>query len=133
MKPNRLLHFCRRTVFLSAAAGASLCICSSLNAQDQKSGGSPLDTIMRTRLWADVPEAKDFVRESRPAGEALEYQPTTGADPQRPTPRTKGELEALQNELESAAARNEAKAGRRQRATSASAPQKARLERGAAN
>jgi hypothetical protein len=132
MKTNRLQHFYRRILLLSALAGAGLCLSTSLHAQQhQKSGGSPLDTLMRTRLWADVPDAKDFVRQSRPPAEVLEYQPTAGADPQRPAPRTKTELDALRNELESAGAHNEAKAGRRQRATPPA--QRARLEKSSAN
>ncbi len=73
--------------------------------------GSPLDTLLNTKLWADVPEAKDFVRESRPPADTLDYQPTTGTDPDRPKPRTKAELDALRKELEGAARRNEALGG----------------------
>jgi hypothetical protein len=76
-------------------------------AQDAKAGGSPLDTILSTHLFADVPEAKDFVRESRPPPEALDYQPVTGPDREGPKLRNKDELKALQNELESAATQNE--------------------------
>ena len=65
--------------------------------------GSPLDTLMSTRLYADVPEAKDFVRQNRPPPETLDFKPTTGTDPARPKVRTKPELDALQSELESAA------------------------------
>lgn len=80
----------------------------------QKTGGSPLDTLMNTRLWADVPEAKDFVRESRPPSESLDYLPTT--PPQeipRPKLKSKDELQALQAELERAGKRNQAQVGRR--------------------
>lgn len=73
--------------------------------------GSPLDTLMKTRLWADVPTAKDFVRQSRPPQDTLDYRPTTGTDPERPKPRTNAELDALKSELESAAARNGARGG----------------------
>jgi len=73
--------------------------------------GSPLDTLMHTRIWADVPEARDFVRENRPAEADLEYQPLTGTDPERPKVKTKAEIEALQAELEGAGARNEKRAG----------------------
>ncbi|VFU08940.1 conserved protein of unknown function [Methylocella tundrae] len=73
--------------------------------------GSPLDTLMKTRLWADVPEAKDFVRQSRPPQDTLDYRPTTGTDPERPKPRTKAELDALQSELESALVHNGARGG----------------------
>jgi hypothetical protein len=73
--------------------------------------GSPLDTLLQTRLWADVPEAKEFVRKARPPEDALDYQPTTGTDPKRPKPRTPAEVDKLQKELESAGRRNEARAG----------------------
>lgn len=78
--------------------------------------GSPLDTLMQTRLWADVPEAKDFVRQARPPQDSLDYQPTTGTEPARPKPRTKAELDALKSELESAARLNDARAAQLKRA-----------------
>lgn len=88
--------------------------CGSLaEAQQAKTYGSPLDTLMATRLWADVPEAKDFVRESRPSPDSLAYQPLTGTDPERPKPRSKDELQSLQSELERAALRNESTARKR--------------------
>jgi len=105
-----------------AAMSAFLFAAPGLHAEDEKkTGGSPLDTIMHTKIWADVPEAKDFVRQSRRPSDDLDYQPTTGADPTRPTPRTKSELEALRSELETGIAQNEARAGRRKQAKSAPA------------
>jgi hypothetical protein len=82
-------------------------------AQQAKTGGSPLDTLMNTKLWADVPEAKDFVRDTRPPPDSLAYQPVTGLDPDRPKPRNKEELQALQGELETAVAHNQGKALKR--------------------
>lgn len=75
--------------------------------QAKTTGGSPLDTLMSTRIWADVPEAKDFVRAARPAPDSLTYQPVTGTDPERPKLRNETELKALASELESALAQNE--------------------------
>ena len=75
--------------------------------------GSPLDTLMSTRLFADVPEAKGFVRETRRPPDSLEFKPTAGTDPERPKVRTKTELDALQSELEGAARKNAARAGLR--------------------
>ncbi len=72
---------------------------------------TPLDTIMQTRLWADVPEAKDFVKEHRPDKEKLKFQPVTGTDPERPTPRTPAGLKDLETELEGARASADKKAG----------------------
>lgn len=62
--------------------------------------GSPLDTLMSTRLWTTVPPAKDFVRNSRPDPATLDYTPLTGADPDRPKPRDTANVEALRAELE---------------------------------
>jgi hypothetical protein len=74
-------------------------------------GPSPLDTLMNARLWADVPEPKDFVRETRPLStDQLDFQPTRGTEIPRPKPRTAHELKALQDELERAAAINRARA-----------------------
>jgi len=82
-------------------------------AQEAKAGDSPLDTLLSTRVWADVPEAKDFVRESRPPPESLAYQPVTGPDRTGPELRSQAELKALETELESAAAHNVRSAERR--------------------
>lgn len=107
---NQIACFPRRA---GRAALASLCLTygTLAFAQAPKSYGSPLDTLMNTRLWADVPEAKDFVRESRPPSGSLSYQPLTGVDPERPKPRTEEELKALESELDQAAARNSRRGG----------------------
>jgi hypothetical protein len=72
--------------------------------------GSPLDTLMSTHLWADVPPARDFVKTSRPDPAKLEYTPLTGQDPTRPTPRDAAGVAALQAELEKGGVDNEARA-----------------------
>jgi hypothetical protein len=137
MKRNWLQHSGRSAlVRAGAAAGVFLFAALDLHAEDGKSGGgSPLDTIAHTKIWADVPEAKDFVRQSRPSSDALDYEPTGRADPKRPAPRTKSELEALQSELERGVAHNEASAGRRKPAKSALAPnaRKAKVESARSN
>jgi hypothetical protein len=71
---------------------------------------SPLDTIMSTRLWTDVPPAQDFVRQSRPDPKSLDYVPLTGKEPDRPTPRDPDGVAALQEELEKGGADNAARA-----------------------
>ena len=101
-----------------AKAGLCLWLCLTLShspalSQPAQSGGSPLDTIMNTKIWADVPEAKDFVRDSRPPADSLSYQPLNGVDPERPKPRSKAELQALQGELEQAGLHNQARAGQK--------------------
>jgi hypothetical protein len=113
MKPNRLLHLYARPVMLVALAAICVRFGPILHAQEAKAGGSPLDTLMHTKIWADVPEAKDFVRETRPPPDSLAYQPVTGTDPERPKLRSKAELDALKSELERAAAHNERHAGNR--------------------
>ncbi len=130
MKRYWLPPLARAALLLTGALGLFVVAGSGLRAEDGKSGGSPLDTIMRTKIWADVPEAKDFVRQSRPPIDALDYQPTERTDPERPPPKTKSELEALRSELEKGVAHNEASAGRRKPAKSAAASnaQKTKIE-----
>ena len=113
MKRNRLLHLYPRPVTLVALAGICLGFDPLAHAQEAKPGGSPLDTLMHTKIWADVPEAKDFVRETRPPPDSRAYQPVKGTDPERPKLRSKAELEALESELERAASRNDRNAGKR--------------------
>lgn len=97
-------------VTLSLACAFSLLAAVSF-AEDQnqpdkkkppKHRNTPLDTVMQTRLWADRPEPKDFVKERRPDESKLKYQPVTGTDPERPKLRTPAELKDLESELESA-------------------------------
>src|SRR6202023_4181780 len=113
MKRNRLLHLYARPVPLAALAGICLGYGPPVHAQEAKPGGSPLDTFMHTKIWADVPEAKDFVRETRPPPDSLASQPVTGTDPERPKLRSKAELKALESELEGAVSHNDRKAGKR--------------------
>jgi hypothetical protein len=112
MNRNRLLPRYAQPVTLVALAGICLGFGPLVHAQEAKPGGSPLDTLMHTKIWADVPEAKDFVRDTRPPPDSLVYQPVTGSDPERPKLRSKTELEALESELERAAAHNDKKAGK---------------------
>ena len=113
MKRNRLLHLYARLVMRVALAGICLGFGPLVHAQEAKTGGSPLDTLMHTKIWADVPEPKDFVRETRPPPDSLAYRPVTGTDPARPKLRSKVELKALESELERAASHNDRNAGKR--------------------
>ena len=72
--------------------------------------GTPLDTLRNTRLWTDVPPARDFVEETRPDIKGLTYTPLTGVDPVRPKPRDPANVQAFQVEMERFRAENEAKA-----------------------
>ena len=101
--------------FAASAVLAAICpgLAFVVPAQGETVRGSPLDTIMSTHLFADVPEARDFVRESRPPPDTLDYQPLTGPDRERPKLKTKDELKALASELERAAAHNEQTARKR--------------------
>ncbi len=74
-------------------------------------GGTPLDVLMHTKLWEDVPEAKDFVKETRPPDDALEYQPTQGDDPKGEKLLNSNQLDSMQGELEHAGALAERAAG----------------------
>ena len=113
MKRNRLLRRCARPLTRAALAGICLGFDPLAHAQEAKAGGSPLDTLMHTKIWADVPEAKDFVRETRPPPGSLAYQPVNGTDPERPKLKSKVELEAMESELERAASQNDRNAGKR--------------------
>ncbi|MGH6837720.1 MAG: hypothetical protein ACREDT_02760 [Methylocella sp.] len=110
MKRNRLLHTCARPLAVLALAGICLGRGPLVQAQEANPGGSPLDTLMHTKIWADVPEAKDFVRDTRPPPDSLAYQPVTGTDPERPKLRSKAELDDLESELGRAAAHNDSNA-----------------------
>src|SRR6202045_2410639 len=113
MKRNRLLHLYARPVTLVALAGICLGFGPLAHAQEAKAGGSPFDPLRPTKIGADVPGAKDFVRETRPPPDSLAYQPVTGTDPERPKPRSKAELQALEGELEKAGAQTERNARKR--------------------
>ena len=103
MKRHRLLHLYAPPVTLVVLAGMCLGFDPLAHAQEVKAAGSPLDTLMHTKIWPDVPEAKDFVRETRPPPDSLAYQPVTGTDSERPKLRNKAELESLESELARAA------------------------------
>lgn len=113
MKRNLLRYPRARKGLAAALAGICLAVAPFAHAQQAKTGGSPLDTLMSTKLWADVPEAKDFVRETRPPPDSLAYQPVNGTDPERPKLKSKVELEAMESELERAASRHDRNAGKR--------------------
>ncbi len=78
-------------------------------------GGTPIDVILNTRLWTDIPEAKEFVKATRPPDDTLEYQPTAGKDALRPKPRTPAELKTMEDDLERAGAAAERAAGLKKR------------------
>ncbi len=88
-------------------AGMCFWLAFLASGQAAKAGGSPLDTLLSTHLFADVPEAKDFVRDTRPPAETLDYVPLAGPDRKGEKPKSKDELKALADELEAAAAHNE--------------------------
>ena len=111
-----------RVIFSSLwlACGLSTTAASSAAAQQAptpakhkpKPNGSPLDTIMSSHLWTSVPQARDFVRDSRPAHKDMTYTPLTsqlGKDPDRPKPRDPANVLALQAELEQSIAHNNAR------------------------
>lgn len=74
-------------------------------------GGTPLDVLMHTKLWEDVPQPKDFVKQSRPPEDALQYQPTQGNDPKGAQLLNSDQLDSMQDELEHAGALAEHSAG----------------------
>ncbi|REF84215.1 hypothetical protein DES32_3062 [Methylovirgula ligni] len=79
-------------------------------------GGTPLDVVMHTKLWTDVPEMRDFVKAARPPEKSLDYIPTAiGTEPKRPPLRSSAQLQQMEDELENAGVRNETAAGVRTR------------------
>ncbi len=97
----------RTAALRQLCAGTCLSLAAVVSGQDAKAGGSPLDTLLSTHLFADVPDAKDFVRDTRPPAETLDYAPLAGPDREGEKPKNKDELKALAAELEAAALRNE--------------------------
>ena len=87
-------------LLLALASGSAVAQADAKAKQTHNKYGSPLDTMMSTRLWTDVPEAKDFVKATRPDPKTLDYTPLSGADPDRPKARDRANVEALQAELE---------------------------------
>jgi hypothetical protein len=79
-------------------------------------GGTPLDVIMHSKLWTDVPRMPDFVRAARPPEKSLNYISTAiEKQPKRPPLRNSSQIQQMEDELETAGARNEAAAGMRTR------------------
>lgn len=74
-------------------------------------GGTPLDVILNTRYWTDVPEAKPFVRATRPPPGALDFRTTGGKDIERAKLKTPAELKAMEDELDHAGAAADRAAG----------------------
>jgi hypothetical protein len=103
----------RRSLVLACALSllASAGFAEDQDKKKPKHRNTPLDTILQTRLWTDVPEPKDFVKDRRPNPEKLKYQPVTGTDPERPKLRTPGELKDLETELEAARLHADKQAG----------------------
>jgi hypothetical protein len=100
-------------VMRSAILATCMLLGSAAGLRAQATGtvsGSPLDTIMSTRFWTDVPEAKGFVQRTRPDPETLDYRTPYATEDARPRPRSATEVEALTRELESADAQNRARA-----------------------
>ncbi len=74
-------------------------------------GGTPLDVFLNTKLWTDAPEAKPFVKATRPPEDTLHYQTTGGKDIARPKLKTSAELQQMEDELERAGAAGDRAAG----------------------
>ena len=87
---------------LSAAAQAT----STTKAPKPYQG--PLDVIMSSHLWTDVPPTQDFVKATHPDAKSIDYTPLSGKekDPERPKPRDPDGVEALRAELEQAVQSN---------------------------
>ena len=91
---------------LSTAAGAQTGPAPEAKKPPPFKYSSPLDTIMSTHLWTDVPATQPFVQATHPDPKTLDYTPLTGKDPDRPKPRDATNIKALQAELEADLASN---------------------------
>src|SRR5579863_1696119 len=80
---------------------------SSTPAQQPYGGGTPLDVLLHTKLWTDVPDMKPFVKAARPPEDSLDFTPTTGTEPKRAPLDSKAQLQQMEDELENAGAHNE--------------------------
>ena len=76
---------------------------TAARADDFKLGTDPVTNILKWRPTTSDPEVKDFVRESRPAGE-LKYAPLTGAKVERPPLKSKTDLKAMVDGMDGRAA-----------------------------
>ena len=109
---NSLRNTCTATLTLASAAAQQ----AQPAPKQPYGGGTPLDVIMHTKLWVDVPKMRDFVSAARPPEKSLDYIPTSvGTEPKRPPLRTSAQLQQMEDELENAGARNEKAAGLRAR------------------
>ncbi|HLH10764.1 MAG TPA: hypothetical protein VKV77_02670 [Methylovirgula sp.] len=110
---RRIQFFC--CAALVACFGASPLLAQQSQTQQKPpqpyGGGTPLDVILNTRFWTDVPEAQDFVKAARPPEDSLEYQSTGGKDITRPRPDTPEQLKSMEDELERAGAAADHAAG----------------------
>jgi len=109
-------------IICGIAASAVLTLASAAAQQTQPAskqpygGGTPLDVIMHTKLWTDAPEMSGFVKAARPPEQSLNFISTgVGTEPKRPPLRNSTQIQQMEDELESAGARNEAAAGFRTR------------------
>ncbi len=74
-------------------------------------GGTPIDVFLNTKFWTDAPEAKPFVKATRPPEDTLHYQTTGGNDIARPKLKTSTQLQQMEDELERAGAAGDRAAG----------------------
>ncbi len=93
-----------------AILAACMLLASATGPRGQAPGAPPPDWMTAMGLATRVPAAKDFVQGTRPPTEALEFRSPYAAHDPRPRPRSAPEVDALARDLETAAARNRARA-----------------------
>lgn len=84
--------------------GTAACACAQ--------GTETTDLMTSLGLWTNVPEAKEFVRRTRPASETLDFRSPYATDLRRPPARDPAGVQSLERNLERAGARNRSLAGK---------------------
>lgn len=97
------LLFAARMSLRIFAGLAFACAGAVAHADDFKLGDDPVTNILKWRPTTPDPEVKDFVRESRPAGD-LKYAPLSGPKAERPPLKSKKDLKAMVDGMDGRAA-----------------------------
>jgi hypothetical protein len=94
-------HVPRKLAVLATLGVLAAC---PVGAEEYKQGEDPFSVIMKWRPTTEAGEMKDFVKQTRPSEDQLQYTPLTGDTPDRPKVKSKNELGATMSGLDKAAA-----------------------------
>ena len=104
-KPTQMSNFSAPWFLRRPAAGAivlaaSLCLCGAAAQGQTNTPTNPLRAATNWLGWTtDAGEGPDFVRQTRPDADTMDYSRLTGIDKQRAPVRTPAEVEADKAEL----------------------------------